>query len=107
MVTTKNIGKMELFNAKSSCLSLQTVSDTLTVTGAAITDEPNRDSGEMSEVGYLFDKEGNVYGTISSTVIDMLLDLIELLDEAGEIPINVVHRNAKSGREYLSLQIVK
>lgn len=107
MVTTKNIGKMELFNAKSACLALQTVSDTLTVTGAAITDETNRDSGEMSEVGYLFDKAGNVYGTISSTVIDMLLDLIELLDEAGEIPINVVHRNAKSGREYLSLQIVK
>lgn len=107
MVTTKNIGKMELFNAKSACLSLQTVSDTLTVTGAAIADEPNRDSGEMSEVGYLFDKEGNVYGTISSTVIAMLPDLIELLDEDGEIPINVVHRNANSGREYLSLQIVK
>ena len=107
MISTKNIGKMEIFNAKSASLALQTVSETLTVTGAAIADETNRDNGEISEVGYLFDKGGNVYGTISSTVINMLKDLIELLDEAGEIPINVVHRNAKSGREYLSLQIVK
>lgn len=107
MISTKNIGKMELFNAKSASVALQTVSETLTVTGAAIADETNRDSGEISEVGYLFDKGGNVYGTISSTVIDMLPALIGLLDEAGEIPINVVHRNAKSGREYISLQIVK
>ena len=107
MVSTKNIGKMELFNAKSASVALQTVSDTLTVTGAAIADETNRDSGEISEVGYLFDKGGNVYGTISSTVIDMLPALIALLDESGEIPINVVHRNAKSGREFISLQIVK
>ncbi len=107
MLSTKNIGKVELFNAKSACVALQTVSETLIVTGAAIVDEANPDSGEFAEVGYLFDKAGNVYGTISSTVIDMLLDLIKLLDEAGEIPINVVHRNAKSGREYLSLQIVK
>lgn len=107
MLSTKNIGKMELFNAKSASIALQTVSETLTVTGAAIADETNRDNGEISEVGYLFDKDGNVYGTISSTVIDMLPALIELLDEVGEIPMNVVHRNAKSGREYISLQIVK
>ena len=107
MVSPKNIGKMELFNAKSSSIALQTVSDTLTVTGAAIADETNTESGEISEVGYIFDKNGNVYGTISATVIDMLLDLIDLLDEVDELPINVVHRTAKSGREFISLQIVK
>lgn len=107
MVSTKNIGKMELFNAKSASIALQTVSDTLTVTGAAIADETNTESGEISEVGYIFDKDGNVYGTISATVIDMLPALIGLLDEVDELPMSVVHRKAKSGREFISLQIVK
>lgn len=107
MISTKNIGKMEIFNAKSASIALQTVSETLTVTGAAIADETNRNNGEISEVGYLFDKGGNVYGTISSTVIDMLPTLISLLDEVGELPMNIIHRNAKSGREFISLQIVK
>lgn len=107
MLSTKNIGKMELFNAKSASIALQTVSETLTVTGAAIADTANRESGEISEVGYLFDKEGNVYGTISDTVMDILPELIELLDEVGEILLNVVHRKAKSGREFISIQIVK
>lgn len=107
MLSTKNIGKMELFNAKSASIALQTVSETLTVTGAAIADETNTDSGEISEVGYIFDKDGNVYGTISATVIDMLPALIDLLDEISELPMTVVHRKAKSGREFISLQIVK
>ena len=107
MISTKNIGKMELFNAKSASIALQTVSDTLTVTGAAIADETNTESGEISEVGYLFDQDGNVYGTISATVIDMLPALIDLLDEVIELPMSVVHRKAKSGREFISLQIVK
>lgn len=107
MISTKNIGKIELFNAKSACVALQTVSDTLTVTGAAIVDETNAESGEISEVGYIFDKDGNVYGTISATVIDMLPALIDFLDEVDELPMNVVHRQAKSGREFISLQIVK
>lgn len=107
MISTKNIGKMELFNAKSASIALQTVSDTLTVTGAAIADETNTESGEIAEVGYIFDKDGNVYGTISATVIDMLPALIDLLDEVNELPMNVAHRKAKSGREFISLQIVK
>lgn len=107
MVSTKNIGNMELFNAKSASIALQTVSDTLTVIGAAIADSTNRENGEISEVGYVFDKDGNVYGTISETVMDMLPELIALLDEVGELPMNVVHRTAKSGREFISLQIVK
>lgn len=107
MVSTKNIGKIELFNAKSASVALQTVSDTLTVTGAAIADETNAESGEISEVGYIFSKDGSVYGTISATVIDMLPALIDLLDEVEELPMCVVHRKAKSGREFISLQIVK
>ena len=47
-----------IFNAKSASIALQTVSDTLTVIGAAITDSTNRESGEISEVGYVFDKDG-------------------------------------------------
>lgn len=107
MISTKNIGKMELFNAKSASIALQTVSDTLTVIGAAIADETNTESGEISEVGYVFDKDGSVYGTISPTVMDMLPTLIELLDEFGELPLSVVHRKSKSDREFISLQIVK
>lgn len=107
MISTKNIGKMELFNAKSASIALQTATDTLTVTGAAIADETNKESGELTEVGYVFDKDGNVYGTISPTVIDTLPSLIELLDEFGELPMNVVHHKSKSDREFLSLQIVK
>ena len=107
MLCTENIGKMDIFNAKSASIALQTVSETLTVTGAAISDETNTESGEISEVGYIFDKDGNVYGTISTTVIDMLPALIDLLDDVGELPITVVHRTAKSGREFISLQILK
>nr|DAM91064.1 MAG TPA: ssDNA binding protein [Caudoviricetes sp.] len=107
MISTKNIGKTELFNAKSASIALQTVSETLTITGAAIVDEANRNNGEISEVGYLFTKDGTVYGTISETVIDMLTDLIAFLDEVGELPVTVIHRTAKSGRDFISLRIVE
>lgn len=106
MISTNNIGKKEIFNAKSASQALQTVSETLTVVGAAIADSTDKENGEISEIGYIFTDTGMVYGTISATVIDVLPDLIDLLNDVGEMKVEVIHRKSNSGRDFISLQIL-
>lgn len=102
MIKTANLTAKDLFNASSSSMSLEKATD-LTVSGAAV-DTFDTETGEEKEVAYLFTSEG-VYGSVSATVLSAMSKLIELIDELGELDVEVMHRESKSGRTFLSLYI--
>lgn len=103
MIKTTNLTTKDLFNASSSSLSLEKATD-LTVTGVATDTVIDTETGEEKEVAYLFTTEG-VYGSVSATVLSTISKLAELIDELGEQEIEVLHRESKSGRTFLSLYI--
>lgn len=103
MTKTANITAKDLFNASSSSMSLEKATD-LTVSGAAVDTIIDTETGEEKEVAYLFTSEG-VYGSISATVLSAMSRLIELIDELGELDVEVMHRESKNGRTFLSLYI--
>lgn len=103
MIKTANLTAKDLFNASSSSISLEKATD-ITVTGVATDTVIDMETGEEKEVAYLFTTEG-VYGSVSSTVLSNISKLVELVDELGELEIEVQHRESKSGRIFLSLFI--
>lgn len=103
MTKTANLTAKDLFNASSSSISLENATD-ITVTGVATDTVIDMETGEEKEVAYLFTTEG-VYGSVSSTVLSTISKLVELVDELGELEIEVQHRESKSGRIFLSLFI--
>lgn len=103
MTKTANLTVKDLFNASSSSISLEKATD-LTVSGAAVDNIVDTETGEEKEVAYLFTTEG-VYGSVSTPVLRTMSKLIELIDELGELEVEVMHRESKSGRTFLSLFI--
>lgn len=103
MIKTANLTAKDLFNASSSSMSLEKATD-LTVTGVATDTVIDTETGEEKEVAYLFASDG-VYGSVSATVLSTISKLAELIDELGEQEIEVMHRESKSGRTFLSLYI--
>ena len=103
MIKTANITAKDLFNASSSSMSLEKATD-LTVTGVATDTVLDTETGEEKEVAYLFTTEG-VYGSVSATVISTVNKLVDLVDELGTLEVEVLHRESKSGRTFLSLYI--
>ena len=103
MINTANLTEKDLFNASSSSMPLEKATD-LTVSGAAVDTIIDTETGEEKKVAYLFTSDG-VYGSVSATVLSTMSKLIELIDELGELEIEVQHRESNSGRILLSLYI--
>lgn len=103
MTKTANLTAKDLFNASSSSMSLEKATD-LTVTGVSTDTVIDMETGEEKEVAYLFTTEG-VYGSVSATVLSTVNKLVDLIDELGTLEVEVLHRESKSGRTFLSLYI--
>ena len=101
---TSNITAVDKFNMKM-CKSLQTaVGKSLTVTKAAIGEDADKD-GVVVQTACIITNEG-VYGTISTTAMDLVDSLIDMLEENGEpITVRVEARKTQNNREYLVLVI--
>lgn len=103
MTKTANLTAKDLFNASSSSMSLEKATN-LTVSGAAVDTIIDTETGEEKKVVYLFTSEG-VYGSVSVTVLSIANKLVDIIDELGTIDVEVLHRESKSGRTFLSLYI--
>lgn len=62
-------------------------------------------SGEK-KVGVLKADDGKIYTTISNTVITLLPELGEMIDEDEVVTVAVVQRKSKSNREYFTLELL-
>lgn len=80
-----------------------TINNIMAIATCKDTDE---ETGEIKNVGILRTSDMVYYTTISETVFDTLDDVIDILDEEGEISVRVDKRRSNSGRDFLTLVVL-
>lgn len=107
ILNTKNFTKRDSMNSRNG-LPLQDLEDKekIKVTTAAILEDTDEETGERKEIGVLVTPEKQYYTTISSTVIDTMNDLIDIIDEEDEVEIRLGKRTSKGGRVFLTITIL-
>ena len=103
-MTQYKMTKKDLFNARNASLNIKDyIGEPLTVTGMAIDD----DNGKP--IGYLVAEGVGVFGVTSTTLIEAITNLIDLLaneDEGAEPTIATIHSNtSKGGKEFYTMTI--
>ena len=95
--------KKDLFNAKNSSKQLE---DGLMLKVLAVSTMQDTDKdGDIIEVGVLKTEDG-IYSTISTTVINSLDMLSDIIADDGEVDVAVRVGTSKSGRNFLMLEII-
>lgn len=103
-MTQYNMTKKDIFNARHSSMNIKDyIGEPLTVTGLAI----DEDNGKP--IGYIVADGVGVFGVTSTTLIEAITNLIDLLadeDENAEPTIVTIHSNtSKSGKEFYTMTI--
>ena len=101
--------RKDLINAQTGSIKLQSMKEkVITVTGLAVGQAIDNETGELKPVGYLATSDG-VYGTVSATVIPAIENIIDAVDD-GDISfpceIKVHGRTSNGGREFLTLSVM-
>ena len=76
------------------------------ITSCAIMEDVDEETGEPKTIGVLKTAEGEYYTTISETVIDVLDELMDIINEEGAADVRIVKRTSNSNRTFLSLIIL-
>lgn len=103
-IRTKSFEAKDMFNAATAKPLKSVAGQTLIITGIWVTERPDL-NGEVQVVANLKTADGDIYGTISETVIRSVTALPEMLEESGEIAVKVEERPGKQGRSYLVLSL--
>ena len=103
-MTQYKMSKKDIFNAKNSSMNIKDyIGEPLTVTGLAIDDD------EGKPIGYIVADGVGVFGVTSTTLIEAIDNLIDLLadeDENAEPTIVTIHSNtSKGGKEFYTMTI--
>lgn len=97
------LSKKELLNAKSASKKIEAGLE-IDVVKVGTYDDTDKD-GKPIVVGVMVDTNGEVYSTISATVIDALTDLEEILSEEGTQTIVIIQSKSNAGRDFYQLRI--
>lgn len=103
-IRTSEFTAKDMFNAATANPLKSAIGETLVITGIWVCERPNLD-GVAQIVANVKTKDGKIYGTISDTVIRSIIALPEILEEEGEVTINVEERPGKAGRSYLVITL--
>lgn len=98
---TKGFTAKDMFNA-ASATPIKLMKDKT----IAVTDVMVGTNSDDVLVGYIKDTEGCIYATISSTVIDQLDALSELLEDLDSVNVGVISKTSDNDREYFMLELV-
>ena len=107
ILSSINVTKLDILNAEASQSFKALVDSKAVVKGAALIEEPSRETGEAVKYAYIFAEDGNVYGGNSATIYRSVDGLIDLMsdDPDAKYSISVVSAPTANGREFLSLRI--
>ena len=103
-IRTQEFTAKDMFNAATAKPLKAAAGQVLTVVGIWICERPDL-NGEVKVVGNIKTEDGEIYGTISDTVIRSLIALPEMLAEDGSIKVQVEERPGKGGRNYLVITL--
>lgn len=104
-IRTSNFTAKDIFNSATAKPLKSAIGQTLNVVAIYVTERPDL-NGEIQTVANLKTDAGEIYGTISETVIRSVLALPEMLEENGSIAIMVEERPGAKGRSYLVASLV-
>lgn len=78
------------------------------VTGMAVTEGVDKETGDIIYKGFLVDNQGNAYGTISETAIHsmtMAEDIVtRTLENGGRVYVYIDVRKSKGNRDFIALR---
>lgn len=103
-----NMNAKSIINAKSSSVQLKTAPPRFQAVGFAIANDTDKETGEVSEVGYIVSEDGTVYGTISATAIKTIDNIIDAIDDNSfgtPVEIGVALRKSSAGREFIAVSV--
>ena len=103
-IRTENFTAKDMFNAATALSLKSVIGQQITILGIWVCERPDLD-GNVKPVANLKCDDGNIYGTISDTVIRSVTALPELL-EAGPVTVNVETRPGTKGRDYIVITLV-
>lgn len=103
---TNNITKKDSINAYSAIALKSIKGEVIHIARCAVMEDIDKETGETKEVGYLVSDKGEAYSCISGTVISIIYDIIDLIDDGEEVSVIVNSGVSNAGREYLTLSIV-
>ena len=103
-MTQYHMTKKDIFNARNASMNIKYyIDEPLTVTGLAI------DEDDGKPIGYIVADGVGVFGVTSTTLIEAITNLIDLLaneEENAEPTIATIHSNtSKGGKEFYTMTI--
>lgn len=101
---TKGFSAKDEFNSANSTPIKMAKNAVISVADLMIKDKLPDEDGKIETVGYLKASDGTIYATISSTVIEQMISLADILEE-GPQDILVVPKTSNGGREYFLLEL--
>ena len=101
---TKGFTAKDEFNAASATPIKEAKGQELTVSEVMVTEKVDED-GVLTKVGYIKTTDGEIYATISATIIDQLIPLVVMIDEDGDQTVSVITKTSNAGREYFMLAL--
>ena len=104
-IRTNNFTAKDIFNSATAKPLKTVIGEVINVVAIYVTERPDL-NGEVQVVANLKTDEGEIYGTISETVIRSVLALPEMLEEDGNVAIRVEEKAGTKGRSYLVATLV-
>lgn len=104
---TNNFTKRDLLNSKSG-ISLQDFSSNgdFPVTAAAIIEVVDEETGDIQNVTTLVTPDKDYVTSISQNIYETTQELIDIINEEGEVSVSVRKAKSKGGRDFLSMIIL-
>lgn len=104
-IKTKGFTAKDEFNSANSTPFKAIKNSVVKVTDLMVKDRVPDDEGKVETVGFIKSAEGEIYATISDTVIEQLIVLKEIIESEGAQDILIVPKQSNGGREYFMLEI--
>lgn len=104
-IITPNFTAKDKFNLATATPMKEMVDQTISVTDVLVVDRPDKD-GVVITNGFMKDVEGNLYCSISPSVIQSLIPLAEILQDTNPCDVKVISKRSRAGRDYYLLELV-
>lgn len=107
IIKEANINAIDKFNIKSVPQDIKKLTEAVTVVGAIIYNDVDRETGELKNVGAIKTSNGDIYGFTSMTLIDctdLLIDTFK--DGAKEITLIPVTGTSNAGRTFYQFRVM-
>ena len=104
-IRTNNFTAKDIFNSATAKPLKSAIGEVLNIVAIYVCERADL-NGEIQVVANLKTDVGEIYGTISDTVVRSVLALPEMLEEEGSVAIKVEERPGTKGRSYLVATLV-